>query len=185
MNGGGSRSVKAGINPVSFRIRLSNSPVIARVARGIYVKVGTAVEPGVVTQLQKEIKLRHKPSDYGWTPQGLLWCAIPVTHVLLSSGSVRVPPFVANFCEGEWSLDTRGIKRGEVLKCGNGYIWKLRHPLDVLGAEHGDACVLVFDVSKRTVSIKVGSEDLVDDFEDGCTFDTDDPEGPADSHVPL
>jgi hypothetical protein len=51
--------VSAGMNPTTFNIYLSTSPVVTRLARGIYSYVGANIPPGLVEEVAKDIATAH------------------------------------------------------------------------------------------------------------------------------
>jgi hypothetical protein len=75
--------------------------------------------------------------------------------------------FVADIADGEWTacFDRRELE--ENIKCSNGFLWGFRRPLINAGAEPGDVAILEFDLSKRTVNITLGGEELADMWENG------------------
>lgn len=157
----------AGMNPITFSIYLSGSPVISRVARGIYALVGADVPPGVVEDLMKELSAARKPAEWGWSERGTLWYALRITGTVLASGSVPIPSFVSEIADGEWQPLVGGRNIDGPIKCNGRFIWGLRRPLINSGAEPEDVCILEFDLTKRTVNLTVGGEELVDIWESG------------------
>jgi hypothetical protein len=160
--------VAAGMNPITVGIYASISPVVARLAPGIYSLVGATVPPGLVEEIEQGKSAARKPAEYGWSPRGTLWCAIRVTLGLLTSGSVRVPTFVADLVEGdEWQVRLGGRTLEKTLKCRNHFLWSLSRALAQAGAEPEDMCVLEFDLRAHTVDLTIGSDELVDAWESG------------------
>jgi hypothetical protein len=155
------------MNPITFGIYVSGSPIIARVTRGIYSLVGVDIPPGAVEDLEREVATSRKPAEWGWSPRGTLWYALPVTGTLLAAGSVPIMRFVADIADGEWTacFDRRELE--ENIKCSNGFLWGFRRALINAGAEPGDVAILEFDLSKRTVNITLGGEELADMWENG------------------
>jgi hypothetical protein len=160
-------SIARGMNPITFGIYASGSPVVARVARGIYSLVGADIAPGAVEDLEREVAAARKPAEWGWSRRGTLWYALRVSGTTLASGSVPVPQFVAETTEGEWSVRFDGNELEGAIKCSNRFLWGLRRPLLNAGAEPHDVAMLEFDITRRTVDISVGGEELVDTWERG------------------
>lgn len=156
--------VEAGMNPVSFGIVLSTSPVIARLARGVYSLVGAHVPPGIVEETVNQIAERRREAEWGWTPSGTFWFGFQLTRPILTGGAVRVPAFVAGIAGGAWKLKLGGGKIDDTIKCNNSFLWGLRRSLASVGAEPDDICVLEFDVTQRTLDLTVGGEELIDGF---------------------
>ncbi|MGE3301665.1 MAG: DNA-directed RNA polymerase subunit alpha C-terminal domain-containing protein [Hyphomonadaceae bacterium] len=160
-------SMARGVNPTSFGIYASKSPVIARLARGVYAPVGEPVPPGVVEEISAEVAAARKPAEWGWLPRGTLWCAIPLNTTVLTAGRTSIPSFVYEYAEGEWAARMAGRTLGEQIKCGNGFIWGFRRTLVNAGAEAGDMFVVEFDAAARIASLYLGDDELVDAFEAG------------------
>ncbi|MBM3950800.1 MAG: hypothetical protein FJ311_05035 [Rhodospirillales bacterium] len=159
--------VSAGMNPVTVGIYSSNSPVVSRLARGVYGLVGADVAPGVVEEIGEQLSASRKPAEWGWSTKGALWCAIHLNRVCLSQGSVSIPRFVADYAEGQWQPEIACRELDATVKCRDNFLWGLKRPLVNAGAEPGDVCVLEFERSTRKVRITVGGEELIDLWESG------------------
>ncbi len=160
--------IAAGMNPTTAGIYMSISPILTRVVRGVYALVGSKIEPGVVEEIAAEISRSRRRADSGWTSRGTLWCAIQINRSMLTSGAVHLPAFATSMVEGkEWEIRIDGKAFGTVLKARNNFVWSLAKPLERLGAEPGDMCILDFNLGGRTVDVTVGGEDLVDAWESG------------------
>jgi hypothetical protein len=157
----------AGVNPITFGIYLSSSPVIARVDRGIYSLVGANLRPGTIEEMRHEISSSRKPAEYGWSSRGTLWYALPVNGTALGHGAVILPTFVADLVQGEWPGHLAGYPTDETIKCNGPFLRSLRKSLINSGAESGDTCILEFDLSKRTLNVFVGSEEAIELWEKG------------------
>jgi len=153
---------KYGLNPTSFYIYLSFSPLITRLSRGIYCLVGSAVNPGQIEAIERQRRSESKTPEYGWTSDGKLWCAFLLSRVTIHSGGMRVPQFVSELVEGEWSIIHGKSEPIGSLKVKNNFIVGLRKSLYENGAEPGDLCLLIFDMGRRRVELQLGGPDLVD-----------------------
>jgi hypothetical protein len=151
-----------GLNPTSFYIYLSFSPLITRLARGVYCLVGSAVNPGQIEAIERERRGESKSPEYGWTSDGKLWCACPLARIAIHSGGMRLPQFVSDLVDGEWSIVNSDSEPIGSLKVKNNFIVGLRKPLYENGAEPGDLCLLIFDMGHRRVELQLGGPDLVD-----------------------
>ncbi len=160
--------IVAGMNPVTVGIYMSISPIVTRVVRGVYALVGSKIEPGIAEELAAELARSRRRADSGWTSRGTLWCAIQINRNMLTSGAMNLPSFATSMVEGkEWGIRIDGKLVGNVLKARNNFVWSLAKPLERLGAEPGDMCILDFDLRGRIVDVTVGGEDLVDAWESG------------------
>jgi DNA-directed RNA polymerase alpha subunit len=151
-----------GLNPSSFYIYLSFSPLITRLARGVYCLVGSVVNPGQIEAIERERRGESKSPEYGWTSDGKLWCACPLARITIHSGGMRLPQFVSDLVDGEWSIFKSDSELIGSLKVKNNFIVGLRKPLYENGAEPGDLCLLIFDMERRRVALQLGGPDLVD-----------------------
>lgn len=165
-------SVSAGLNPTTFGIYISNSPVIARIDRGIYSLVGANLEPGILEDLRSRSVQARKRIEHGWSSRGTLWCALPVNGIALGPGAAVLPQFVADLVEGEWLVQLAQRATGTTVKCKGRFLWSLRSSLLKLGAEFGDDCILEFNLSDRSLNIFVGSDETVERWEDGLEQST-------------
>lgn len=93
-----------GLNPASFYIYLSFSPLITRLSRGIYCLVGSEVNPGEIEAIERQRRGESKTPEYGWASDGKLWCACPLSRIAIHSGGMRLPQFVSDLVDGEWSI---------------------------------------------------------------------------------
>ena len=159
--------IAAGMNPITFGIYASVSPVVVRLARGTYSLVGADVPPGLVEDIGRETAAARKPAEWGWSARGTLWCAIRLTRTVIVSGAVAAPAFVGNYTEGDWEVRFASTVLEGAIKSRNHFIWGLKRPLTYAGAEPEDVCVLEFNVVGRIVDLTVGGEDLIDAWESG------------------
>jgi hypothetical protein len=154
------RCIGAGINATTFYIYRLISPVFCALGKGVYCKVGCEVPPGIVEDIVGRRRSVAKFSDYGWTNKGSLWFGIELTRVVITAGSIRVPPFVRDFVQGEWQVTLPdGTDCGHVT-ARDFFIWSFRKAFAPLGAEPGDLAAFEFDLKNRKVVVKVGGPGL-------------------------
>lgn len=156
-----------GMNPITFGIYLSASPILARLARGIYSLVGANVPPGLVEDVAAEMASSRKGVEWGWTTRGTLWCAIPRIGANIGSGAVVISTAVSDLADGEWRPTFGGREVEGTIKCSGRFLWGLKRPLSNSGIELDDTCILEFDFGKRTVDLTIGGEELVDIWDSG------------------
>src|SRR5262249_29727664 len=128
----------------------------------IFCLVGTAVNPGQVESIERQRRDESKTPDYGWAADGRLWCAYPLSRIVIHSGAMRLPQFVSDLVEGEWPIAHGSNQPMSSLKVKNNFVVGLRKPLNEDGAEPDDLCLLIFDMGSRTVEIQLGGPDLID-----------------------
>ncbi|HJU11255.1 MAG TPA: hypothetical protein VJ728_10280, partial [Candidatus Binataceae bacterium] len=154
------RCVEQGINPISFYIYRSLSPVVATLGQGIYCKVGVDVPPGTIEQILSRRKSTVRSSDHGWLPNGNLWFGFEMTRIVLTSGSIRLASFVSDLVQGNWAIRLAdGQPSGEVI-CRESFIWSFRGAFVTAGIEPEDFIALEFDRKAREVRLKTGGPDL-------------------------
>jgi Bacterial RNA polymerase, alpha chain C terminal domain len=154
------RCVKEGINPISFYIYRSLSPVVATLGQGIYCKVGVDVPPGTVEEILSRRKSTVRSSDHGWLPNGNLWFGFEMTRIVLTSGSVRLVSFVSNLVQGNWTVRLADGQPSGDVTCRESFIWSFKRAFGTAGIEPEDFIALEFDRKAREVRVKTGGPDL-------------------------
>jgi hypothetical protein len=152
------RCIAAGVNKSTFYVYIGYSPVIARLAHGVYALRGMTIQPGVIESLGI-----HKPrgkllQDYGWTPNGTIWLGYRLTASSITSGVVSMPASMASFVGPEYSLaDPQGVPLGRLATGGNA-VWGLSQLISRRGIEAGDYLQLTLDLQERVAQAKWGPE---------------------------
>jgi len=160
--------VEAGMNRTTASIYLSVSPIVARLAKGVYALVGQPVPPGLVEEITAKIDARRKAAEFGWSERGTLWCAVFISQSILTSGAIGIPSFVGGLTSGtEWKLSIGGKTENSSVKSSGNFIWSFARALAKAGGDAGDVCVLEFDLAAHTVDLSVGDEDLIEIWENG------------------
>ena len=159
------RCVKQGINPISFYIYRSLSPVVATLGRGIYCKVGVDVPPGTIEEILSRRKSTVRSSDHGWLPNGNLWFGFEVTRIVLTSGSVRLVSFVSNLVQGNWTVRLADGQPSGDVTCRESFIGSFKSAFVTAGIEPEDFIALEFDSKAREVRVKMGGPDLFESIQ--------------------
>ena len=148
-----------GMNENSFYVYLSYSPIVVKLARGLFSLVGHDVEPGAIEQMKAELKERLFEASTGWSKAGTLWWHSQLDRPTINSGAHAVPAFVLNLASGEWSAKTiDGLDLG-VTKVENGFFSGLKLAFPLLGASNKDFVQIDFDLADRTLYVRlVGDE---------------------------
>ena len=103
--------------------------------------LGADIPPGVVEDLERESAISRKPAEWGWSPRGTLWYALPITRTVLTAGSVPVTQSIADIADGEWKAYLDGRELAGSVKCSNRFLWGLRRPFVNAGAEPSDVAI--------------------------------------------
>jgi hypothetical protein len=160
------KCILKGVNATSFYINKLISPVISPIATGIYCKVGAEVPLGVIEEIKQRKKETKRISDHGWTPSGSLWFGVELSWVVITSGSIALHPFVADFVQGEWNVDLPDGGIAEKVVCRDMFVWTFRKAFSLFGLESGDFIVLEFNTKSRHLTLHVGGEELLETFQE-------------------
>jgi len=145
-----------GMNRSTFYVYIGNSLVIEKLATGIYGLLGAQVQAGEVAALAPT-KKRHKVVvDSGWTTEGHIWILLRLSKAVLTSGVFGCPSGLRRFLGGEFSLQTVDETRVGTLVVGDTGTWGLGPFFRRRGGEVGDYLRLMFDLGKRTATIRTG-----------------------------
>jgi hypothetical protein len=159
------RCVEAGINATSFYLYRMNSPVISSLGKGVYGKVGIDVPPGTIEDIVARRNATPRVSDHGWTSKGRLWFGIELSVGALQ-GSIRLVSFVSDLVQGEWEVVLPDQSTCGTVVCKGVFMHSFRRAFGLLGTEHTDFSAFEFDLSKRSVHVRVGGPGLLEQIED-------------------
>jgi DNA-directed RNA polymerase alpha subunit len=154
------RCVQEGVNPTTFYIYRLISPVVASLGRGIYCKVGATVAPGVIDEILSRRKSTTRKPDHGWLPNGSLWFGFQISRIVLTSGSVRLLPFVYDLVQGDWAVRLADGELCGDVTCRESFIWSFKKAFAAAGIEPEDFVALEFNKKAREVVVNVGGPDL-------------------------
>src|SRR6266849_5165252 len=135
-------------------------PIVAALGKGVYCKVGAEVPPGTIEAILGRRRAAPRVSDHGWTPSGHLWFGLELSRIVITAGSIRLIPFVADFVQGEWTVRLPDGGEYGTVKCKDVFITSFRKAFSVLGVEPGDLVAFEFDTKSRQVTVKAGGPDL-------------------------
>jgi len=144
-----------GMNANSFYVYLSYSPMVVKLAIGVFGLVGEGVEVGRVEALKKEISASQFETSHGWSKAGTLWCHFLADRPVINAGARALPSFVQNMTSGEWSVYIDGNLRTGTAKIDNGFISGIRNALVALGASNGDFVQLDFKIDSRELIVRI------------------------------
>jgi hypothetical protein len=159
------RCIAAGVNGTSFYIIRVASPVICALGKSVYCKVGASVPPGSVEDIVRQRRANSRVSDYGWTSAGNLWCVIELPPMVIVGGSIRLPSFVAELVQGEWTVTLADGSEIAKATCKDQFLWSLKKAFVVLGAEANDVGGFLFDLKARKVLLRVGGPGLLEQMQ--------------------
>ena len=127
-----------GMNANSFYVYLSYSPLVVKLATGVFSLVGQDVDPGTIEQLKEKIRESRFDATSGWSKAGTLWWHFQADRPTINAGSHAVPTFVLNLTSGEWRLQTvDGLQLGGV-RIDNGFASGFAKAFSALGVTNKD-----------------------------------------------
>lgn len=153
---------RCAINPNSFYVYLSYSPIVQKVGTGIYGLVGANIPIGTVEQFEAE-KKRETKSEHGWDKKGRLWFATRLSRMSIKMGMFYLPSFVLNLTAGEWGAKLADGTASGTLEIKEQGMAGLGIILSLTGAEPDDVLCVRFDFAAKVAEIEVGSDELFDD----------------------
>lgn len=148
-----------GLNVNSFWMYLTYSPLVQRIAPGIFGLVGAPVPVGTIENLRAN-RISDSRTEHGWDSSGGLWYATRLDRVSLNMGMFYLPRYILDLTTGGWSIllpDGTPSGRAEVNEQG---IKGLKSTLELSGSEAGDVMRVLFNLAKQTVEVQVGEEEL-------------------------
>ena len=152
------RCIAAGMNRSTFYVYLSYTPVLTRLAPGVYGLRGATIQPGVVEALGIRKPKGKVLQDYGWTQSGAIWIGYRLTPSTITSGVVSIPASMATFIGPEYSLvDAQGVQLGRLGSNANS-AWGLSSLISRRSLEAGDYLQLTLDLQERIAQAKWGPE---------------------------
>lgn len=159
-----------GVHPTSFWISLSYSPIVVKLAPGVYSLAGAHVPVGAVEDVRLRTKASQTPSEYGWTQTGQLWCVIQIDRISIKSGSRAIPTYVGKLTEGSWTCNVSGGLCAGAISVENGFARGLALAFNLAGAENGDLARFSFDLQRRSVELRVGGSELMENATIGPAY---------------
>ena len=162
-----------GMNTSSFYVHLSYSPLVIKLATGVFSRIGLDVDPGAIEQMKAENKASQFEATDGWSKAGTLWWHFQADRPTIHSGTHTIPTFVLKFASGEWNVKTvDGFELGAA-NVKNGFISGFKLVFSILGVSNNDYIQVDFDIASRTVFVRiVGNEpDEFSPYLEGDEFD--------------
>lgn len=155
----------AGMNPHSFLIYLTYSPLICRHAPGVYALRGADIPVGLVeSMIPKRSSTAKLLIDYGWV-ENKIYILYKISAGTLANGIVSIPSALKKFVQGKFGLvAAEGLEIGTIVARNNS-AWGLGPFFTRRGGEPGDYLSIVFDLGQRVATVQVGDSDLGDEFQ--------------------
>jgi hypothetical protein len=151
-----------GLNPNTFAVFTTYSPIVEHVGPGIWGLRGVKVDPAEVEALREALALKPKERriiDHGWTENGELWLAVRLPGAW-SSRVFMLPAAVAPYVAGRRFLakTKTGEDAGTLTINDEGNCWGFARHLTRSGADEGDVLVVTFDLPGETATVDLIGE---------------------------
>ena len=160
-----------GMNPNTFGVYLTYTPIIERLAYGVYALRGSDVDPALVAAARDRLGKSGPKAlqDYGWTGDKAVWLGYVVTESLERSLVLSVPQGVLSVIGGKkFSLLTvDGADVGTLGVGEKGQAWGIGPYARRRGLEVDDALVLAIDTGLECALIQSGPIELLDEYQEG------------------
>jgi len=165
--------INKGMNRTSFYMYLGASPVIQRYSRGIYGLRGANVSAAKIEELRKRVEAETQTRirafaqnrvllDFGRTNEGHIWIGYRLSASTVSSGVVTTPGSIQKYVDGEFPFFSADKINMGTLKSSNGSTWGLGSFFRRRGAEPGDYMLLTYDLNRKSVSVELGDEGILE-----------------------
>ena len=157
------RCIEAGLNEATTSTYLGNTPILRRVAVGVYTVVGAAVNPGQINAVAKEKKGARRSRvihDFGWSPDGRsLWAIYKISKGAFRRGVFGVPGGIKKYLT-EARYELRGSDGAEIGHIGirDGRLWGFLPFFVRRGGEPGDFMRVTFNLLNNTAMIELSEE---------------------------
>jgi hypothetical protein len=151
-----------GINGSTFYVYLGYSPVITRLASGVYGLVGAPLEPEAVESLRRPRRWERRLLDYSWTEEGHVWLEYRLSETMIGTGVVSIPAALAPLLAGDFDLEDDDGEYMGAVAVGGSNAWGLGSFFRRRGGEEDDIMRLVFDLGRRLVRMTVRDAYLSD-----------------------
>jgi hypothetical protein len=162
--------IDRGMNPNSFYLMLSYSPLIQKLARGVYALVGAEIAPGLVENIAPDYGQKKKRlMDYGWSDAGEPWLVVETSDSMLRAGVLPVPAGLKKTLIGDWRVSGSGDRtvRSTTIVVNESGLRNIAPIFRRLGVESGDMIGLTFDLNSRHSYLIVGGTEIAERMQAG------------------
>ncbi len=156
------------MNPNTFSLYLTYSPVIAHVGTDIWSLRGIRVNPAAVEAVRRANADRPRERrilDHGWTDLGNLWvaCRLPA---MTGNFVLGLPSAIRRFVCGRQypASDEKGTRYGSVRVWDDGTSHGYTPFLSRRGADEDDILIVEFDLVRSTAVLRLGDDEMLEEL---------------------
>lgn len=149
------------LSEASLTVASTYSAILWRPAAGHYALIGASIPPGLIedTLRRRSRTQTNRAFLDTWLPDNRVALAYRLTGAQIRSGILTAPGGFRSALGGGYRLTVDGMAE-RALEVRDATIWNIRTPLSAMGAEDGDVALLVFDLTKRRVWLRLGGTEL-------------------------
>lgn len=156
------QALREGAGDVAVNAALCYSPVLQRVAFGVYALRGEKLDPGVIARsIQAANSQSQRLIDFGWSRNRTLWLAMRLSRSTVRTGMFGIPAGLGRQLKGEYICGTKSEPTAERLCCKGHRAWGLRKLIVQAGAQPDDVVLLEFDNRAEVVEVSFGKDEMV------------------------
>lgn len=159
--------VELGMSNPAFQVSLSYSPIIVKFGVGVYGLRGNNIPIGLIESITNSTSKRRGRvlKDFGWKNNDI-WIAYQLSESAIKSGVIGVPASVKDYIEGEFRLRTEENQTVGRIVIREASAWGFSAFFRRRGGEIGDYMLLLFNTRSMEITIHIGDEDLIEEFQD-------------------
>lgn len=154
--------VREGVGDVAANAALCYSPILQRVAFGVYALRGEKLDPGIVARvIEAESSQSRRLIDFGWSRNRTLWLAMRLSRSTVRTGIFGIPAGLKRQLKDAYVCGTKSEPTAESLRCNKSQAWGLKKLIVQAGAKPDDLILLEFDNRSETVEVSFGGDGAV------------------------
>jgi hypothetical protein len=155
-------AVRDGAGEVAVNAALCYSPILQRVAFGLYALRGEKLDPGVVAQAIESIGSKSRRLiDFGWSRNRTLWLAMTLSRSTVRTGIFWVPAGLRRQLKESYLCRMGSAVTRETMKLKRYQAWGMRRAIVAADAQPDDVVLLVFDNRAGTVDVSFGTDSKI------------------------
>jgi hypothetical protein len=156
--------VARGVNPNSFALISTFSPVLCHVDYNIWGLIGRNYNPASITALQRNTKqaTNRLATNFGWTDDGNIWIAKELSYHQ-ANFLMGYPVSLKRYFEGiEFEMLGEDGKIYGTIKSSKSTLYGFAPFLSRKGADEGDIIKAVFNFQNKTAELSFAQQDIFD-----------------------
>lgn len=154
--------VSRGMNPTTFDLYTSFSPIISHLDLNVWGLRGADVNPAAIVAVREANAQRpteQRVQDFGWSDEGNIWLKVRLPQNV-QSFVFGCPSDISRFIlEREFAAFGDGEQRCGIIKSSSSSLYGFSPFLRKTGADEGDILEIVFNIEKNEAYLSLAPED--------------------------